>query len=451
MIRQFASTLRTSPLAARTFRNLKWIFLSQGAIAVLGTITLALSAQALGAAGLGVIALVEAYARIVARLIHLEAWQAAIRHGSEALEKEDGSRFGYLVGLSVQIDLAGGVLSALVALALAPVLAPTFGLEGEQGHLLSFAALAVLISLRSTGVALLRLYDRFDLLAKIDSATALLRLVLTALVFAFGGGLAAFVVVFIAFSIADGLAAYHYGLREMRQYGHRPKFGPLRDAIAANPGFLRLMWNSNLSVMLRESTQRLDTLILAALLPPTVIGYYHIARRVGEAANRLGRPLKQVLYPELTRLVARNEWDRVSRLVFGTTTAAAVVLAILLLPILSQIEAIITLVFGADFAPAAPVVAIQAVAVAVALAGVILGPALLSLEQDRSLVWAGAATAALFFVTLVPAVRVMGVSGAAAMRLISNLVYLLLCVLVVRQTLRVTGGMASFPVQGGAR
>jgi O-antigen/teichoic acid export membrane protein len=345
--------------------------------------------------------------------------------------------------------MIGGFVAAAVALAMLPLLLPFFEIEASHGHYLLFSALAALVSLRSSGIALLRLYDRFDLLAQIDTATALLRTALSALAYALGGGLPAFVGIFVVVSFADGLVPYLFGRREMRRRGHKPAYAPLRDTVASNPGFLRLLWNSNVAVMLRQSTERLDTLILAAFLPPTAIGYYQIARRVGDAATRLGRPLKQTLYPELTRLAARAEWRRVRKLIVGTTVAIALALAIVLLPILVQIKALVVLAFGTQFAPAAPVVAIQSVAVALTLAGVILGPALLSLEHDRALVWTGAVTAAAFFVLLVPAVQVMGISGAAVTRLVSNAVWVLLAGLIVRQALRRTGATADLTAQGG--
>lgn len=443
MIGPVISRLRANPIAARIMRNLAWIFLSQGAIALFGMVTLAVSARALGAAGLGVLAVIEAYTRIVARLTHLEPWQAVIRHGSTAIEDSDDDRLEGLIGLSIVIDLAGGVLAAVVAFAVAQLFAPVLGLDAAEARLLSFAALSALISFRATGIAVLRLYDRFDLLAKVDIALAFGRLALSLLAYALGGGLGAFVAVFVAFSLADGLFVYLFARREMGRRGHRPTYRRLRASLAKNPGFLRLMWNANLSVIWRQSTQRLDTILLATLLPPTAIGYYHIARRLGDAAFRLGRPLNQALYPEQTRLAARGDHAGIRRLVLMTTLGFAAALLVALPPILWQIEQIVTLLFGPAFAPAGPVVAIQSVAVALTLVGVILGPTLLSLGEDVVMVRVSALCAILFFVLLVPFASAWGVEGAAITRLVTNAVWLIAMAWFLHQALRRKGAEPS--------
>lgn len=430
------SGLRDDPVMGSFARNLKWIFSSQMAVAVLGMVFLAFAARALGAAGLGLFALVEAYARIVARLAHLEPWQAVIRHGSEALEAEEPERFGRLIGLSVLLDLVGGLLAALVALILFPVLAPWLGLEGTQRWLLAAGALAIMFSLRATGISLLRLYDRFDLLAKVDSAVAALRAGLAVLAWALGAGLVGFLAIFIVISLLDGLLAFVMGRGQMRAKGHRIQFGGLRQTLDENPSFLRLMWNSNLSVILRQTTQRMDVIILAALLPAASVGYYHIARRCGDAALRLGRPLSQAIYPELTRLAARGESVRLGRVVRSISLGFAAVLVVVLVPIIWQLALIIEAVFGQDYLPAVTAVSIQTVAVGVFLSGILLNPALLSLGQDRAMVRIGALTATLFFVLVIPMVSVFGVAGASGTHLICNMLWLGLGVWQIRHTLQ---------------
>lgn len=435
MIQRLHKFLPNDQIAQRLLRNLKWIFSSQIAMAVLGMISLAVSARALGAAGLGALALIEAFTRINARLIHFEPWQAVIQFGSAALEKQDNARFEKLVGLSIVLDVIGGLAAAALILLLAPLVADKIGLEGNAAQFLSFGALAALLSLRATGVALLRLHDRFDLLAKIDAATALLRLVLSVIAWLIGGTLLHFVIVFVVISLADGLVAFVYGLREMRKRGQTPHFGNLFTTLRQNRGFLRFMWNSNLAVILRQTTQRLDVVILGALVAPVFVGHYHIARRCGDAAIRLGRPIKQAIFPEFSRLAASGDYQRIRKTALWVSVGFCAVLLAGVVPTLIYIEPILNAAFGEAFIAAAPVVSIQAIAVALFLAGVILTPVLLSLGRDRELMLVGAATATLFFTLIYPLVTAFGASGAALSHLLSNALWLVACAWLVIKTL----------------
>lgn len=435
MIQRLRQLLPRDQIAQRLLRNLKWIFSSQVVMAVLGMISLAVSARALGAAGLGALALIEAFARINARLVHFEPWQAVIQYGSVALEEQDTTRFEKLVGLSIVLDVIGGLAAAALILFLAPLVADTIGLDGSAAHLLSLGALAVALSLRATGVALLRLYDRFDLLAKIDAATALFRLVLSIIAWWIGGTLLHFVVIFVLFSLAEGFVAYLFGQREMRRRGQKPRFGNLLLTLRQNRGFLRFMWNSNLAVVLRQTTQRLDVVILGAIVAPVFVGHYHIARKCGDAAIRLGRPIKQAIFPEFSRLAASGDYRRIRKTALWVSVGFCAILLAGLIPVLIYISPILDAAFGEAFVAAAPVVSIQAVAVALFLAGVILGPVLLSHGRDRELMLIGAATAALFFALIYPFVITFGVNGVALCHLISNALWLVACGWLVVRTL----------------
>ncbi len=426
-------------------RNMGWILSSQVAISLLGMIALAFGARALGAAGLGALAVVEAYSRIVARLTHLEPWQAVIRHGSDALESEQTDRFGRLIGLSTQIDIFGGLLAAAVAIVLAPVVGPRLGFDGAEVWLLVAGGAAALVSMRPTGLSLLRLHDRFDLLARLDAGAALLRAGLSALAWLMGAGLAGFVAIFVAVSVGDGILAFVFGLREARRRGHRAAFADPRRVVAEFPGFLRLMWNSNLAVMLRQTSQRFDVMILAALVSPASVGFYHLARRLAEAGLRIGRPVSQAIYPELARMAARSEHGRFGRVVAGAGGSMLVILALGLGPVLWQLGPIIRGFFGDAFLPAIPVVQIQIAAVAVYLAGIVLNPALLSLGMDRGLVRVGFLTATLFFVLIVPLVHGFGVVGASMTHLLCNLVWLVCCAALLWRGLRMRQAPVNMP------
>lgn len=435
MTSQPGATSIPTAVLRRLLRNLKWIFSSQIAVALLGLVFLPVAARALGAAGLGVMAIGEAYARIVSRFLHLEPWQAVIRYGSTALEEEDRERFRRLVGLSVLIDVVGGVLAAGAAIAFAPIIAGWLGLDQDLAWVLPVASLGILVSLRPTGLALLRSFDRFDLLAKLDIFAASVRMVLGVIAWQLGFGLPGFVAIFVAVSLLDGVLAFAAGLREMSRNGYgRPMLG-IKQTLGENSGFLRFVWNSNLSVILRQTTQRLDVIILGVLISPTMVGYYHIAKRCGEAALRLGRPLSQAIYPEFTRFAARNEFDRLQKMLTGLSAGFWGVIALVLIPVILMLEPIVTAIFGVDYAPAVPVVRVQAIAVGIYLGGILLNPALLSLGQDRALVRIGLLNTILFLILIAPMVSVLGVVGAAVAHMLCNSVWLGLCVLHLRRTL----------------
>src|SRR5690349_17677240 len=85
----------------RFARNAFHIASGNASAVALGMISLALSAQMLGPALLGILATIEGYGRMVDQIVRLETWQALIRYGADALEKQDRNRFRSLVKFGV--------------------------------------------------------------------------------------------------------------------------------------------------------------------------------------------------------------------------------------------------------------------------------------------------------------------------------------------------------------
>jgi O-antigen/teichoic acid export membrane protein len=196
-----------------------------------------------------------------------------------------------------------------------------------------------------------------------------------------------------------------------------------------------MFFNSNFSVMLRQSTQRLDVMLLATLATPQAVGFYHIARRSAEAAIRLGRPLAQAIYPELARFAAARDTGGLGRFLFGVSSVFVLLLALVVLPVLYWIEPLVVLAFGESFRNAAQVVSLQVAAAAVLLAGVGVVPAMLSLDRDVSLVLLRLVVTGLFFALFWPLATRFGAEGAAAAHLVCNMVWLFAAALILRTTL----------------
>ena len=92
-----------------------------------GLVALALTARALGPELLGVLALIEAYAALVDRLVRLEPWQALIKYGADALERNERDAFRSLLKLGALLDVGGAAASAGVAAAVVLIAGPWLG------------------------------------------------------------------------------------------------------------------------------------------------------------------------------------------------------------------------------------------------------------------------------------------------------------------------------------
>lgn len=408
---------------------MSWVFSGYVLTVGLGTLTLLITSRALGPSGLGIVALVEAYVRVAGRLLRIEPWQAIIRYASEALTAGNRQHFVGLIKLSILVDMVSGLVAGCGAMLLAHWVAPLIGLPDDSGAtMVALYAAGLLFSFRATAVAVLRTFDRFDLLAKTDVVAALVRFGLALVAYWAGLGIWAFIGILLVQSLLDGLLAMAFAFVELRRRNYSGLWAAsARMAVADSPGILRFLWNSNFNVVLRQTANRLDILALGALLDPVAVGYYHLGKRLMNSAVKAAAPLRQTLYPEMTRLWFKDRKKTFFRLLLVSTAGLLTVGTLAVVPAIWKMEALVTVLFGPEYVGASTAMSLLLGSTLVYISTVMFNPALLSMGRDRLLVRATMCSIAVFAAAFLPLVMAWGVEGAALGNLLNSIVWAAIC------------------------
>ena len=407
------------------------------AAAGLQFIALMLIARALGPTTLGLLAMIEAHVRLVDGLVRLEPWQAVIKYGAGDLEHGRSQPFQSLIKFGVLVDLGGAAVAALAAASLAPLVGFLSGWSGETIGLASLYSLVLLTRLSSTWTGVLRLFDRFKLIAAQQAIMAAVRLALAFVAFLAGAGLEVFLAI-VAFSAFCGHAVtFVAGWRTLRAKGYGGFLSaPLKGVTQDHPRIWSFMWALNGSALIRRTTREADVLIVGGVLGPAAAGLYHIAKRLGEAVIVLAVPIQQAIFPDIARLWARGEIERFRRTVTRVNWLTGLGVTLLIPLAALNIEWIITRTVGAEFTGGAHLVIVQLTAAVAMLYGIANRAALQSIGKHTQLLWVVVAATLVFFILLLPAIKVLGVIGASVMHIVANLVWLAGTVTVLRRGLK---------------
>ena len=428
MIREFWKKTSSDDVLRRLVHNLTYLFSANMIVAGLGMLTLVVMARSLGPTGLGILALIEAYARSVDRVLRFEPWQTLVRYGTNALEKGDDTEFRRLVKYSTLFDLGGAALAASVALIGLFFVANWFDLGDESQTMAMVFAATMYFALSSTPTAILRIFDKFRLLSKLAVVIATIRLLMAVTVWQLGGGLWGFVIILVIHQLLEQLLPLIFAWRELRIQGQSHVWHlPFQGLLKYNQGLLKFLLNVNINVIARTSTQRFDVLILGALLGPAAVGLYQLAKRIGVAAQRLGRPLQQAVYPDIARLWARGEVSRFRWIVLRVNLIMGSVALIAFVILAANMEFIVRLAFGDAFVPSVPIVIVQVLATTILLTGNTMNPALMSMGEDHRLVRITLVATAVFFIAFAPLVLTFGPIGASIGHVLFNTLWLAGC------------------------
>jgi O-antigen/teichoic acid export membrane protein len=422
-------------LINRLIRNLGYLLSGNLVAAGLGLIALALMARALGPEELGLLALIEAYARVVDRLIRLEPWQALIKYGADALEGKRPEDFRSLLKFGILVDAGGAACSALVALSFVVIAGPWLGWSEQTVQMAAVYSASLLFQLSATPIAVLRLFDRFGIFAWLEVTTAAARVTLFALAFLAGAGLWTFLLLVIGLSVAYSLALVLIAWRELRRRGHTRFLEARVTGVGTRfPKIWNFIWSLKASFLIRRSTGDLDTLLIGALLDPGAVGLYHVAKRFGDATLKVGVPIQQVLFPDVARLWARRELQRLRRTVVQIDLIAGGLAAGVLATIALNVDLVLALSVGAEYADAGILVILQLIATTTALFGTALRPAMLSMGLQLQLLKIVIVATLAFYATLLALLPVLGVVGASIAHIVLNTLWLAAaCLIFVRR------------------
>jgi O-antigen/teichoic acid export membrane protein len=432
-------------LFRRILRNAGTILGGKVAMGLINLAATSIALRSLGVEAMGTILLVHAFSQTADSVAKFQSWQAILRFGTVSLRLGRRAEFRSLLRFTATLDFCSGFASALLAAVAAWWFGDFFGISPAIVPYAVVYATSTLFMATATPTGLLRLFDRFDLLATRDTVGALARLAGAGVAALAGGGLIAFMAVWYLANAVGGLALVISAWRETGRQGLlRAAPGEVMPkATEAHPGLWHFVWTTNLTTTMSLVSGRIGTLCVGAMLGPSEVALYAIARQIGEAALKPGRFLSPAIYPELARLAAAG--DRiglrhlVARVLFMSTGGSLVLLTVLWL----LGGELLRLVGGPQTVPAYPVMLLLATASAIGFAGFALEPLLMSVDHQGSALRARSLSALAYLPGALLGLYLYGLEGAGIAAIGTSLVMLAAQIGPVLHALRLSGNRSA--------
>lgn len=400
-------------------RNAGYLVSGKLAGALFGLAAFACAGRALTPTVFGVLMIVHTYAHGAGGLVKFQTWQFIVREATPALHRGEKDHARDVIRFSCGLDLASGGIGMAAAMAALPWLAPRFGIDRATLPLALAYCTLVPTMTAATATGVLRVLDRFDLIAAQETVTPVLRAIGAALCYAADLGLTGFVVVWYASDLLGDLVLWLFAWREL---GRRELAGALRPGLFATarrlPGAWRFVWTTNAAHSVYAAWGPLGNLVVAAILGPAAAGLYKIASTLLDAVAKPADLLRRGYYPEIMRLDPRERrpWLLGVRagLLAGLAGAAAVAV------VLVGGESLIALVFGRKYLAAAGLLRLMATSLVVTLATFPLESLLYMAHRQTAALVAQLVAVAAYLALLAALTRSMGLEGAGVAYLLGS-------------------------------
>ena len=298
----------------KLLKNTSTVILGQGGASLVNMVTLFVIVAMLGAGNYGALVLGQAYMETVDALINFQSWQGVIKFGSESLVSKRDDSLASIIKTCMCIDLVSALLGFISSFMLVNLVGQFAGWSSEVITIASLFCLEILVHVDGTPIGVLRLFDRFDLLAAQSVVTAIVKFVCCAF------GLLVFDLDLIAFSclyVATDVIK-HLTLFAMALYVLKKRLGIARVAkarIGDSPkGLIGFTIWTNLAATFDVPIKYFDVFFLN-LISTEIVGVYKFFKQLLVAMGLFVNPISQAIMPQLSDLIARGKRKEAFRVV----------------------------------------------------------------------------------------------------------------------------------------
>ncbi len=416
-------------------RNTGWLLAGKGVGAVLSLVYLGLAARTLGAGRFGQFTLILGAAQAATGLVGFQTWQVAVRFGPAHLHagREDALR--RLVGFCTAIDVLAAVVGCAVLLAGYRLLGPLIGWPEELARPALLFCIVALLSVRSTPVGVLRLFNRFGMGAAADAVTPAVRFAGALAVVATGASVRGFL---LAWGIAEVATAAGYWLCAALVAPRAvavPRWRWYRDVVAENQGLWRVSWFTNVNYTLETGTRQGVLLLVGVATGAAGAGQYRVASQLSQAVVRVSEMFSRAAFAEMARAAERSA-DAFGRLLRQSTRLTVVAGLVVAVVLALAGRPALGLLGGPEFQGGYPVLMLLGFAAVLEFAGAPFEPALVAKGLAGLAFRVRAAAALCLLAALAVFLPPLGTVGAGLAVLLSSAAASLLLAVAVFRRLR---------------
>jgi len=211
--------LKNDSLFRRIFKNSAMLTGGKIYTAVVGLIYLALATHSLGAHSFGILVLIHAYVTAIRDFTTFKSAQSIVRYGAIYLKNNDKESFQKLIKFTTLLDIGCCLCGTLISILAISTAVSWFNITPDLIPMATLYCCVILFNFKSTSLGILRLFDRFDLVALMLMVTPSIRLTGAGIVCFMYQNIIAFLFVWFIASAVNCLATVYFGWREFRRQG----------------------------------------------------------------------------------------------------------------------------------------------------------------------------------------------------------------------------------------
>ena len=355
--------------AQRVFKNFGVVLRGRGIAAAFNVVALALMANALSPVEFGLVVLLHTYVLAIRGFLNFRTFEAIVKYGVPLHASGDNDGLRKLLRITTSIDVMSSIVATALGIAAASITGKFVNWDTQMVTIAAIYSLTLLTTAIGTPNGILRLYDRFDVLGIWYTISPGIRFFGVVFAWFFDAEMLVFIGVWAAAFVFENIWIYLRGHREVHQHMSESIWRGFRsrELRETSPEFRHFMgviyWQTNVDLL----PKHLAVLLAGSLLGPAGAGMFRLANDFSTVLSKPGLMLREVLFPDLSRMLHNKEagFHELGYRAVRIAGASGLLMVLLSIPLGAPILGII----GQDYTPAAPLMTLMLLAATFELAG----------------------------------------------------------------------------------
>lgn len=176
MIKKYLNKINDNKFYKSLLKNSFWAFAGDTSASILNLVVTIFLIKLIGNNDYGILVLAQSYMQIVDVSLNIQCWKGVIQYGQKCLIEKNINGLNEYVKLGIILDVVTAIFGGLVSYFLVNIIGNIFGWSNEMITCAKIFSFTIFSHLSGTSIAILRIFDKFYLVAIQKFLTALIKL-----------------------------------------------------------------------------------------------------------------------------------------------------------------------------------------------------------------------------------------------------------------------------------
>ena len=287
-------------------KNFILIFTGQGISSMFGLISTMIIVGAIGSEKHGILIVVQTYATLFYSFFSFKTFQALIRYLAKARKNKNKNDVKIYIKWSLIFDICSLVLMFIAGILLRDPVIKLMGWPEEMKKYVVLYLITQVFYIQGTTIGVLRSYEKYNYVVLGQIITNFVRCVGYVICLLFSKNFISFLIAEIISVMTNNILLIFYTYKVLKA---EKLLDFYKVKLKNKKEFFIFNIYSNLTSTLDLPINQVTQLIINKYLGFAANSAYNVFEKLGTVINKLGDPINQIIYPEMSLMVVEKDYE----------------------------------------------------------------------------------------------------------------------------------------------